>query len=385
MQLTRRWITMGGAAAILTGCGGVGGGIGGSGIRSGGAAAARDPDLTPVRNAGYDAWVAAFRGRAAARGISEATLATAFRGAGYLPGVVTRDRSQTETTRTLEDYLAIVANESKVREGRAALAQRGALLNEIAARYGVPAHVIAAIWGMESNFGTRRGDIPVVWSTSTLAYDGRRGEFFEKQLMAALRIIQRGDTSPARMVGSWAGAMGHTQFIPTTFEAYGVDFRGDGRRDIWSDDPTDALASAAAYLAKSGWQRGARWGREVPPGSAGTISTGSSTGPQFERGPNFGVILRYNNSVKYAIGVGHLADRIAGGGPLKTPFGPDKYGLMIEDRKRLQARLTARGFDAGTADGVFGKKTEAAIRAYQQSSGLPVTGEPSRGLLTQLG
>lgn len=417
MRVTRRFASGAVAALFLSGC--MNGGLpssGGSGARP-----AVDPMLRPQPNAGYDAWVSAFRARAEAAGIGRATLAAAFRGAGYLPGVVERDRRQTEFTRGLQDYLAIMASEERVRTGRAAFAGRRALLSEIEARYGVPAHVVAAIWGVESRFGERRGDIPVISATSTLAYDGRRGAFFEKQLMAALKIIQRGDVSAARMTGSWAGAMGHTQFIPTTFEAYAVDFRGDGRRDIWSDDPTDALASAAAYLSRSGWRKGQSWGLEVRlPGdfNAGLAGRGTkkSAGewaalgvraagggrlpdhgaasvllPEGKGGPaflvyrNFSVILRYNNSENYAIAVGHLSDRLAGGGPLRATFGPDRYGLTIDDRKRLQARLTAAGYDTGGADGVLGKKTEAAIRAYQKANGMAVTGEPSQGLLRALG
>lgn len=411
MQATRRHFILGGTAMALAGCAGGGGGGFGS------APTGPDPAMRPAPNPGYDRWVAAFRDRAAARGISGATLSAAFRDAGYLPGVVERDRNQTETSRSLEDYLGITANPTKVRNGRAALAQRRALLAQIEARYGVPANVVTAIWGMESNYGTRRGDVPVISATSTLAYDGRRGEFFERQLMAALKILQRGDVSPDRLTGSWAGAMGHTQFIPTTFEAYAVDFDGDGRRDIWSDDPTDGLASAAAYLSKSGWRRGEPWGYEVrlPAGGAaagttrtlsgwaaagvtrtdgGRLSGGASarlirpagaTGPAFLILPNFRVFLRYNNAEKYAIAAGHLSDRIAGAPELSASFPPDEYGLSIEDRRRLQERLTAAGYDAGTPDGVLGKQTEAAIAAYQRANGMAVTGQPSRGLLAHLG
>nr|WP_322868131.1 lytic murein transglycosylase [Aquicoccus sp. G2-2]MEA1114364.1 lytic murein transglycosylase [Aquicoccus sp. G2-2] len=387
----------------------------------GGGASAADPALRPQKNAGYDAWVLAFRPRAEARGISQATFNRAFRSAGFLPGVIERDRNQTEFKRSFEDYMAIMAGDEKVATGRREFAARRKLLGEIEARYGVPAEIVAAIWGVESRFGARRGDIPVISATSTLAYEGRRGVFFEKQLIAALKIIQRGDVSAEQMTGSWAGAMGHTQFIPTTFEAYAVDFRGEGRRDIWGDDPTDALASAAAYLARSGWRKGQLWGLEVrvPSGfNAGLAGRGTkksvadwaalgvvpisggrlpdhgagsillpmgASGPAFLVFRNFSVILRYNNSENYALGVGHLADRLRGAGPLRGRFPPDEFGFSIDERKRLQARLTAAGYDTGGADGVFGKKTENAIRAYQKANGLAVTGEPSQALLRRLG
>ncbi|MEC3860956.1 lytic murein transglycosylase [Mesobacterium sp. TK19101] len=408
MTYSRRWILAGGATALLAGCGG---GVTAPAPR----APVVDPGLRPQRNPGYDAWVAAFRNRAQARGITVQTLNAAFRGTGFLPGVVERDRNQTEFTRTLEDYLAITASEAKVSLGRAAFARHRALLAQVEDRYGVPAEIVAAVWGLESQFGTRMGDIPVVSATSTLAYDGRRGAFFERQLMAALRILQNGDIPANRMTGSWAGAMGHTQFIPTTFEAYAVDFRGDGHRDIWSADPTDALASVGNYLSKSGWRRGQGWGLEVRLASA-DLPTGRGTtrsvadwaaagvrparggalpdhgpasvllpsgadGPAFLVFRNFSTILRYNNSEKYALGVGHLSDRLSGAPGLAAGFPPDVHGLTIDDRKALQRGLNAAGFDAGDPDGVFGKKTEAAIRAFQRAKGLPVTGTPSRALL----
>ena len=322
-------------------------------------------DLRPVPNAAYDAWVASFQGRAAAQGISQSTLAAAFRGTGYLPGVVTRDRNQTEFSRSLEDYLAIAASEERVAKGRAAFARHRGTLTELEGRYGVDARIICAIWGLESFFGERRGEVPVISATSTLAFDGRRGRFFEQQLIAALRIIQNGDIPASRMTGSWAGAMGHTQFIPTSFLQFAVDHDGDGRRDIWSDDPTDALASAAAYLQRNGWQRGVSWGSESPNGSLQP----QPGGPRFATTANFRVIKRYNNSDAYAIGVGHLSDRIGGAGPLRTPFPPDANGLTKADRIALQQRLTARGFDTKGADGVIGSNTEAAIRAYQAQPG----------------
>jgi lytic murein transglycosylase len=353
--------------------------------RDGAAPAGLPDDLRPTANGTYDAWVAAFRGRAQAQGIAPSTLAAAFRDTGYLPGVVTRDRNQTEFTRTLEDYLAIAVSEERVQKGRAALARHRPTLAAIEARFGVEAEVVTAIWGLESFYGERRGDVPVISSTSTLAFDGRRGQFFEQQLVAALRILQNGDVTPARMTGSWAGAMGHTQFIPTSYLQFAVDFTGDGRRDIWSDDPSDALASAAAYLQRNGWTRGLRWGGEVGSGEpSGTVIQPQPGGPRFATTSNFRVIKRYNNSDAYAIGVGHLADRIGGAGPLGQAFGPDRYGLTVEERVALQRRLTAAGYDTGGTDGVIGPNTRGAIEAWQRATGQAVTGEPSRVVLEAL-
>jgi lytic murein transglycosylase len=411
MQTTRRSLVLGlGALMFTAAC-----------VEGGGSplAAAPQPGMTPVPNAGYDAWVAAFRPRALAQGITPATYDSAFRSAGYLPGVIERDRNQTEFKRSLEDYLAIAASPERVSMGQDALRRYGPVLSRIEAQYGVEPDVVVAVWGLESYYGTRRGDIEVISAVSTLAYEGRRREFFESQLIAALKIIQNGDTSPANMTGSWAGAMGHTQFIPTSYLAYAVDFTGDGRRDIWSDDPTDSLASTAAYLARSGWTRGQPWGVEVrlPPGFTGPFGRGTtrsasqwaamgvrdmngnpvpnfgpasilapsgSGGPAFMVFRNFTVITRYNNSESYVIGVGHLSDRITGGPPIRGRFPPDALGMTIADRQELQRRLTAAGFDTGGDDGVIGARTEAAIRAWQQSRGLPVTGEATMAVLTAL-
>jgi lytic murein transglycosylase len=343
-------------------------------------------DLRPVPNAGYDAWVAAFRARAAGYGLSNATLTDGFRDTGFLPGVVTRDRNQTEFKRSLEDYLSIAASDERIEKGRAAFARHNATLTALETRYGVDAKIIAAIWGLESFYGDRRGDVSVVSATSTLAYDGRRGAFFEKQLVAALKILQNGDITAERMTGSWAGAMGHTQFIPTSYQSFAVDFNGDGRRDIWSEDPSDALASTAAYLARSGWVRGVRWGDEVGAGASSTsVIQPQPGGPRFAVTGNFRAIKRYNNSDAYAIGVGHLADRIGGAGPLRTQFPPDENGLTKNDRILLQQRLTAAGFDTDGADGVIGPNSQTAISAYQSSRSLPATGQPSLALLRGLG
>ncbi len=400
------WLTTG-----LTGC------VGGAGaIRTGGSGS--EPVFRAVPDAGWDAWVAGFRGRALANGVSGGTWDSAFRQAGFLPDVIERDRNQTEFKRSLEDYLAIAASDDRVSRGRAALAQYGGTLSAIEARYGVEARVVCAVWGLESQYGTRRGNVPLISALSTLAYEGRRGAFFESQLIAALKILQNGDTDATHITGSWAGAMGHTQFIPTTYLAYAVDFTGDGRRDIWSDDPTDALASAANYLARSGWTHGQPWGIEVTRpaglaapgrgvtrgigewaaagvapanggnlpnhGPAALIAPAGASGPAFLVFRNFNVILRYNNAENYAIGVGHLSDRLAGGPKIRGAFPPDAQGMTLADRQELQRRLTAAGYDTQGADGVIGQKTRDAISAWQRSNGMPVTGEPSADILRRL-
>ena len=381
MSITRRHFAMGLAALGLASCGRAA--VPGVGATRSASMAA---DLRPVPNAGYDAWVAAFRQRAKGQGLSDATLAAGFRGTGYLPGVVTRDRNQTEFKRSLEDYLSIAASDERVAKGRAAFSRYRSTLAAIENTYGVDAEIVTAIWGLESFYGERRGDVPVISATSTLAYDGRRGAFFEQQLVAALKILQSGDITPARMTGSWAGAMGHTQFIPTSYQSFAVDFTGDGRRDIWSEDPSDALASTAAYLARNGWTRGQRWGGEVGADApAGSVIQPQPGGPRFAVTGNFRAIKRYNNSDAYAIGVGHLADRIGGAGPLRGSFPPDASGLTKDDRIALQKRLTATGFDTEGTDGVIGPNTRRAISAYQSSRGLPATGEPSLELLRSLG
>ena len=407
MKVTRRSVIIGLSTVPMAGC------LGGNATQS---AAGAWPS---VRNPAFDAWVRGFRARAARAGISAQTLSQGLRGVGYLPGVIERDRNQTEFKRSLEDYLAIAASDERVAKGRSQFSARSRTLQAIEARYGVEAEIVCAVWGLESRYGERRGDAPVISALATLAFDGRRGSFFEKQLVAALKIIQNGDISAARMTGSWAGAMGHTQFIPTSYQAFAVDFDGDGRRDIWSADPSDALASTAAYLQRNGWRTGQPWGLEVllPNGFSGPTGRGNArsaaqwraagvrradgralpdhgpgsiltpsgrSGPAFLVYRNFRVLLSYNNAENYAIGVGHLSDRITGGNAISGTFPPDAFGFTIEDRKALQRGLNRAGFDAGEPDGVFGSKTETAIRAFQKARGLTQTGKPSRALLELL-
>lgn len=342
-------------------------------------------DLRPIQTPQFSAWVAAFRPRARAAGISNNTLDAAFADAGYIPGVVARDGTQIQTRRTLEEYLSIATSDERLTKGRAAFSRHGDTLRAIERQYGVDALIVTAIWGMESTFGERRGQIPVISSTATLAFDGRRGAFYESQLIAALRILERGDTTPSRLTGSWAGAMGHTQFIPTSYQSFAVDFNGDGRRDIWGDDPGDALASTASYLARNGWRTGLAWGAEAGTGGpSGRTIRPQAGGVSFTVTRNFDVLKTYNNSDLYAIGVGHLADRIGGAGPLQGSWPRDANGLSREDRLTIQRGLTARGYDVGTIDGVIGALTEAAIRDFQSRQGMTVTGVASQDVLAAL-
>ena len=338
-------------------------------------------------NARFQAWLGAFRKRAQEQGISVNTLDRALAGVTYDSDIIKRDRNQAEFSKPIWEYLDGAVSKTRISNGRVGLDKHRETLTRIEAQYGVEKEVVTAIWGLETSFGTYRGSKQTIRSLATLAFDARRASFFEGQLIAALQILQAGDVDPENMVGSWAGAMGHTQFIPTSYLAYAVDFTGDGRRDIWSEDPTDSLASTAAYLARAGWVRGQPWG-----GEAGTVSgtpvavlQPQKPGPRIAVFRNFQVIKRYNNSDSYAIGVGHLSDRIAGGAPFQASFGPDETGLTLEDRKELQRRLTSAGYDTQGADGVIGNNSKSAISAYQRANGLSVTGEPSVALLRQLG
>lgn len=410
LTLSRRAVALGLPALALSGC--VAGG-GGAGLVS------RD-EWRSVPNAEFDRWLVGFKARAREAGISEATLTRAFAGVGYVPLVIERDRNQAEFNRTMEDYLAIAASDERISMGRAKLRQHGRTLQAIEDRFGVEKEVMCAVWGMESFYGTQLGDAPVIAALATLTYDGRRGRFFGSQLMSALRALDRGDTTVSRMRGSWAGAMGHTQIMPEVLEEYGVDFDGDGRRGCWDADPTDALATTANYLARYGWQRGQPWAVEVQlpegfdAGLAGRRQTRSVAswmgmgvrdmdgntvpnhgeaaillqmgieGPALMIFGNFTAIRRYNPANNYVIGIGHLSDRLAGGGPIRGSYPPDENGLTRAGRIEVQERLTAQGFETGGSDGVIGPDSRAAIRAYERAQGLPETGVATDDLLALL-
>ncbi|MES2435310.1 MAG: lytic murein transglycosylase [Pseudomonadota bacterium] len=370
--------------------------------------------------AGLQAWIAGFRGRALAAGISAATFDQAMAGVHFLPAVIERDRKQDEFTKTIWDYLDKAVSEDRIVAGQKALRAHGGLLDQVEARYGVDKHVVLAIWGLESAYGLVRGDIDTPSALATLAYDTRRGAFFEAELIAALQILQSAAVKRGDMVGSWAGAMGHTQFMPSSYLKLAVTFDGSGKPDVWSDDPSDALASTAAYLANAGWKKGGRWGDEVrlplgfdyglagdrtqkplsvwtemgvtlpdatplpATGWASLLLPAGARGPAFLVYDNFAAIEAYNKADSYVIAVGHLADRIAGGAAFNASWPRDLRALTLEERKEMQTLLLAAGVYAGTADGKVGPLTVAAVKAFQQSRGMVVDGYPSLEILQAL-
>lgn len=366
--------------------------------------------------AGFRLWVESFRPRALAAGISPATFDSAMADAYFMPSLIALDRKQSEFSKPVWDYLDGAIG-TRGATGRAKAAQYAPTLAAIEARYGVPREVVLAVWGMESNFGANRGNTHIVPALATLAYDGRRGEFFAGELVSALRIIQSGDVDSAHMVGSWAGAMGHTQFMPSSFLGHAVDFNGDGRRDIWSDDPTDALASTAAYLRQNGWRPGQPWGTEVvlPPGfdfnqagkavqlSGGqwaamgvrtrdgrAVPSGSILVPAGSRGPafliteNFRAILKYNASDSYALAVAYLGDAIAGRPGIQGAWPRSDRPLSTGEKAEIQRLLMAKGFDTGGVDGKLGSQSAEAIKAFQRARGLTPDGYADTGLLAIL-
>ncbi|MGA0541020.1 lytic murein transglycosylase [Neotabrizicola sp. VNH66] len=374
-----------------------------------------------VTEAGFRDWIAAFRATALEAGVPGAEYDRQMRTAALLPDVVRRDRNQNEFTKTIWDYLDIAVSDERVAMGQKALARHAALFDRLEAEYGVEKEVIAAVWGLESGFGTFRGNTDTLSALATLAYDGRRAAFFEAQLVQALKILSEGHVSRKDMQGSWAGAMGHTQFMPTSWAEFAVDADGDGRRNLWGDDPADALASTANYLRHWGWTRGQKWGLEVRlpegfdydqtservkkpvadwralgvvPAAGGTLPDGpeasvllpaGATGPAFLIFPNFQVIEKYNLADAYVIGIGHLADRLAGGPAFAADWPRHWRALTLDERKELQQRLTDAGYLApGGVDGRIGPKTVAAVKAWQKARGLTSDGYASPDVLAGL-
>lgn len=370
----------------------------------------------------FAAWLTSFRREALAQGIHAATFDLALRGIAPDPEVIEADQEQPEFVRPIWDYLSSAISDHRVARGQKELAGRQGLFKQLEAAYEVDAPVLAAIWGLESQYGDYMGVRNVVRSLATLGFEGRRADFGRSQLIAALKIIQRGDISRDEMVGSWAGAMGHTQFIPTTYNLHAVDFDGDGRRDIWHS-PADALASAANYLKVSGWRLGQPWGWEIvlpdgfdyaladqavrkPVAMWRALGLQKTDGADFQAGEleqnaalilpaghrgvaflvtdNFRVVLRYNNATAYSLAVNLLADRFRGRGGVRGVWPIGDQPLARAEREELQRLLIRRGFDTGGVDGVIGANTRAAVRAFQKHSGLPADGYPTRALLDRL-
>ncbi len=379
--------------------------------------------LTPASaDAGFQNWVAGFRATAAQSGISKTTYNRAFRGVTEIdPEVLEKARYQPEFTAPVWDYFDNRVHEDSIETGRAMARKYKSTLDGIEARFGVDRHILLAIWSMESNYGEILKNDKVmrnvVRSLATLAYaDKRRAKFARTQLIAALKILQSGDIDESHLTGSWAGAMGHTQFIPTSYQAYAVDADGNGRRDIWNSIP-DALATAANLLHKNGWRSGETWGYEVSlPGGrkfpGGSMSLGKwqgigvvrangkrfsrpsdnaelkvldgRSGPAFLMTKNFFVLKRYNNADKYALAVGLLADEIAGYGGLVQDWNRPFTKLSFAEKEELQKRLLGYGYYDGKIDGKIGQGSRTAIMAFQSKAGLTPDGHPSMEVLSKL-
>ena len=354
-------------------------------------------------------------------GLLPATLDMAAKGLLPDPEVLELANAQPEYVKTAGEYLSLLVSDARIETGRTKLSELGKTLAAVEAAYGVDRYIVLAIWGVESNYGAGMGSRVVVRSLATLAaFDTRRPQFWRAELLAALRILQSGDTPAENLAGSWAGAMGHTQFMPTTYAMHAVDFDNDGRRDIWSSIP-DALASTANYLKTSGWVAGSPWGFEVRladgfdyalsapgltktwaewkklgvarveeravPQSIGQLQLllpAGASGPAFLAGSNFKAILRYNNAVSYALAVGHLGERLSGGAAFARAWPAEDKALGRLEREEMQRRLSSLGFDSGTADGIIGADTRAAVRLFQKARGLPQDGHPDLALLDRL-
>ncbi|MEA5445383.1 lytic murein transglycosylase [Gammaproteobacteria bacterium AB-CW1] len=373
-----------------------------------------------VEQADFAACIDRIAHQAQAEGISTRIVDQKLRPARHIDRVIELDRRQPEFTTPFHDYLNRRVNEQRIRQGRQLLEEHGELLQSVARQYGVPAQYLVAFWGLETNYGSFFGRMPVIDSLATLACDLRRSDYFTGELLAALRILDEGAIDLERMEGSWAGAMGHVQFMPSVFLRYAVDHDGSGRRDLWGSIP-DAMASAANFLSHIGWETGYRWGREVslpedfdfqlaggdrrkslaewsrlgvrrgdgaplPPVDieAALLLPAGHRGPAFLVYDNFNVIMRWNRSEYYALSVGILADRIAGASGLHNPPPEDVPRLSRDQVQDLQARLREEGHDPGPVDGILGPATRRAIRSFQSEQGLVADGFPDPAVLDAL-
>ena len=378
------------------------------------AAAASAPALS------FDAWKASFRDDAIAAGIDGAVYDAALASVSVVERVFELNDNQPEFSRTVWDYLDGAVSASRVEKGETRFAQNRARLAMIEEKYGVNAETIVAIWGLESSYGDIMGSYDAIAALATLAWTGRRTDYARAQLIGALKIIQNGYATREELKSSWAGAMGHTQFIPTTYLDHAIDENGDGRRDIWSN-LDDVFASTANYLSRSGYERTGRWGAEIilpadfdfdlaepdvrkplaawaglgigeeligqiDPNSLGRIILpAGADGPAFMVFRNFEAILNYNRSTSYALAVGMLSDRVAGRArALRQDWPRGDRALSLKERKRLQEALAAKGFDPGPIDGVIGAGTRRALKAWQRARGVPADGYASADTLLRL-
>jgi lytic murein transglycosylase len=367
--------------------------------------------------AGFADCIAGYRAEASRAGVSQGALDTAFRGLEPDMKVLDFQKDQPEFKTPIWDYIAGLVDDERVADGKKAMADNSDALARAERQYGVNRYVIAAVWGVESNFGDSMGKRPLVQSLSTLACFGERASYFRGELMATLKIIDRGDIPPEKLTGSWAGAFGQTQFMPSTYLRLAVDFDGDGKRDI-VDSAADALGSTANFLAKAGWRAGEPWGfevklpaayagpsgrkakqpmsawtargitridgRELGEGEAGLLLPAGANGPAFLVTRNFEAIYSYNAAESYSLAAGVLADRLAGGRGIVTPWPTDDPGLSRAERRDLQKLLIKAGYDIGEPDGAIGTKSKEAIADFERKSGLPVNGRASAKVLAAL-
>ena len=377
------------------------------------------PANTPAAASEFTTCLNTLRAPARAVGVSDATFTQHTQGLQPDMSVIDKLNFQPEFRTAIWDYLAGLVDDQRVAEGTAMLAQHADTLARVSERYGVDPATVVAVWGVESNFGQTFGKSPLVQSLGTLSCFGRRQAYFRTELYATLRILQAGHIAPERLVGSWAGAFGHTQFMPSTFERLAVDFDGDGKANLMDSTP-DALASTANFLAKAGWQTGQPWGFEVKlpsgfntsnegrrtkrtmddwtargvrrvdgsalpaMGSAGLLTPAGPQGPAFLVLRNFDAIYSYNAAESYGLAIAHLSDRLRGGGPFVTPWPTDDPGLSRAERREVQTLLIARGHDIGEVDGMLGDKSRVAIRAEQTRMGQEATGRAGQKLLKAL-
>ena len=363
--------------------------------------------------------LATLRPAAIASGVSADTFERHTRDLQPDRGVLASLDAQPEFKTPIWDYLAVLVDGERVADGAAKLGEHAEVLQRVQARYRVDPATVVAVWGVESNYGGSFGRQPIVRSLATLACEGRRQTYFRGELFAALRILQAGHFAPERFTGSWAGAFGQTQFMPSTFERLAQDFDGDGRADLF-DSAADALASTAHFLQRAGWREGLPWGFEVklPAGfeaagegrrskragsvwqsrgvrlangdavpaelSLGLLLPAGPQGPAFLVTRNFDALYSYNAAESYGLAIAHLSDRLRGGGPFATPWPTDDPGLSRAERRELQTLLLMRGHEIGEVDGLLGEKTRAAVRVEQERLGMGVDGRAGQKLLKAL-